>query len=93
MPALLVFGLRVHGVVDRVEGDWAVVEWEGRSIGDLPLSALPSGVREGDGVVAVLRRRSRARVGVEGSEALGLMGLSLVRTKARRTSGRRPKES
>lgn len=81
--ALVVLGLRLHGVVDRVEGAWAVVEWEGRSITDVPTAVLPAGVREGDDVVAVLRRRSPARAG-DGSEALSLAGFSLVRTISRR---------
>ncbi len=36
--------------VDRIEGDMAVIEVEGRLI-DFPLHALPSGVKEGDTLV------------------------------------------
>ena len=35
-------------VIDRIEGDFAVCEGEDRSREDIPLSALPAGVREGD---------------------------------------------
>ena len=34
-------------VVDRIEGDYAVVELGGRRV-DVPLAELPAGVREGD---------------------------------------------
>ena len=41
-------------VIDRIDGKRAVVEFDGEII-DVPLSALPSGVKEGDqlGVVVV----------------------------------------
>ena len=35
-------------VVDRVEGDLAVVEVDGGAVLDLPLWLLPAGTREGD---------------------------------------------
>ncbi|MGM9537499.1 MAG: DUF3006 domain-containing protein [Candidatus Onthomonas sp.] len=34
--------------VDRIEGDWAVLEDEQRQMSDLPLTELPAGLREGD---------------------------------------------
>lgn len=34
--------------VDRMEGDWAVLEDEGRKMSDVPLAQLPAGLREGD---------------------------------------------
>ena len=34
--------------VDRIEGDFAVLEGEGGSMSDVPLSGLPEGVEEGD---------------------------------------------
>ncbi len=34
-------------VVDRIEGDYAVVQLGGRPV-DVPLADLPAGVREGD---------------------------------------------
>lgn len=34
--------------VDRIEGDFAVLEGEGGSMSDVPLSELPEGVDEGD---------------------------------------------
>ena len=40
-------------MVDRFEGEWAVVQVDGGSSVDLPVSVLPEGTREGD--VLVLR--------------------------------------
>lgn len=47
----------LHGVVDAIEGDVAVVEWQVRTpqrleyaIGFAPLTALPPDLREGDRV-------------------------------------------
>jgi hypothetical protein len=57
MAALaLIAGLRMHGVVDRIEGGYAVVEWEGAALGDIPVALLPADVGEGDKVVLRLRR-------------------------------------
>lgn len=39
--------------VDRIEGEIAVVEVEGRMI-DLPLSALPAGLKEGDTLLVTI---------------------------------------
>ncbi len=50
--------LVVVGVVDRIEGRWAIVEWrhEGRArFGDVPAASLPEGVSEGAGLRARLR--------------------------------------
>lgn len=38
-------------MVDRFEGEWAVVQVDGGSPVDLPVSILPEGTREGDVVV------------------------------------------
>ena len=38
------------GVVDRVEGDWAVVEWPDRSVRDLPMALFEQPPREGQAV-------------------------------------------
>ncbi len=35
------------GVIDRFEGDWAVIELEDGAIIDIPISNLPSNVSEG----------------------------------------------
>jgi hypothetical protein len=35
-------------IVDRVEGDWAIIETESRQTFNLPRAILPSGVKEGD---------------------------------------------
>ncbi len=50
--------LAVPGVVDRVEGAFAVVEWDGRMTQDVPLAALPSGITEGDALIACPSLRS-----------------------------------
>lgn len=47
-PPMLLVGLRLCGVVDRVEGAYAVVEWQVGELVDLPLSALPPELSEGD---------------------------------------------
>ncbi|SHH16285.1 DUF3006 domain-containing protein [Desulfosporosinus lacus] len=38
-------------IVDRFEGDWAVIEYEGTTF-NLPLTLLPRDVKEGD-VIAI----------------------------------------
>ncbi len=51
---LLVLGLaalEVPGVVDRVEGSWALVEWPDRSCRDLPLALFEGSPQEGQIVV------------------------------------------
>ena len=35
-------------IIDRIEGDFAVAEGEGRVMTDIPLSDLPTGIKEGD---------------------------------------------
>ena len=40
----------VELVVDRIEAGWAVVEWCGDVVSDLPLDVLPVSVAEGDRV-------------------------------------------
>ena len=39
------------GYIDRIEGDFCVVEWEPGGMDTLPLSAIPFPVREGDGLL------------------------------------------
>ena len=39
--------LYLHGVVDRVEGDMAVVEWRADAFTDVPLALLPAETAEG----------------------------------------------
>ncbi|MDI6825070.1 MAG: DUF3006 domain-containing protein [Bacillota bacterium] len=56
-------------IVDRFEGEWAVLEWEGRTF-PVPRNLLPEGVREGDclrwnlevdrGATSARRRRVKA---------------------------------
>lgn len=48
-------GLQLRGVVDRIEGPMAVVEWRAGLLSDLPAALLPAGAGEGDAVVVQLR--------------------------------------
>jgi len=38
----------VKGIIDRFEGDYAVVEWDGSEMKDILRSLLPKGCEEGD---------------------------------------------
>ena len=49
--ALLVASLRLDAVVDRVEGQVAVLEWHAGEYADVPLALLPLDANEGDRVV------------------------------------------
>lgn len=66
-PLALLFGLRLSGVVDRIEGDFAVVEWAEGDLSDVPLSLLPERIEEGDTLVLRLRPRP------DGALALGTL--------------------
>lgn len=57
-PLALLLGLRLSGTVDRIEGDFAVVEWAEGELSDVPLSLLPHRVDEGDLIVLRLRPQS-----------------------------------
>lgn len=35
-------------IVDRFEGDWAIIETDYRATFRLPINLLPSGIKEGD---------------------------------------------
>lgn len=35
-------------IIDRFEGDWAIIEMENRYTFNLPRSVLPHGIKEGD---------------------------------------------
>ena len=65
--ALQLFGLLA--IVDRIEEDVAVIEWEGIGITEIPASALPTGTREGDTIVFTVKRMhsSEARDTGEGA--------------------------
>jgi hypothetical protein len=45
----------VELTVDRIEDGWAVVEWCGAVVSDVPLVALPVSVAEGDRVRFIVR--------------------------------------
>ncbi len=66
-PALAL-GLSLTGTVDRIEGDWAVVEWVDGSMSDLPLDAVPKELREGDSIVMRVRIGGR-RLDQKGAKA------------------------
>lgn len=73
-PPLLLLGLRLVGVVDRVEGPMAVVEWRADCFGDLPLSLLPGGTGEGDQLLFDLDLHERgALLALEPGRALVLL--------------------
>lgn len=42
------------GVIDRIEGSYAVVEWQDRSVSDLPRAILPPECGEGSLIQMVL---------------------------------------
>ncbi|MBA7634947.1 hypothetical protein ES703_42546 [subsurface metagenome] len=44
-----------EGVVDRIEGDLAVVELEWREVVNIPLKYLPEGTREGNVLDIIFR--------------------------------------
>lgn len=53
MCSLMVWlGLASVGVVDRIEGPMAVVEWKNQQFSDVPAVLLP-GVKEGDRVCMI----------------------------------------
>jgi hypothetical protein len=58
--AAVALGLRLTGVVDRIEGDQAVVCWDADRCTDIPLAVLPL-VQEGDGLVVQVRTRRAPR--------------------------------
>ena len=55
LGGLVVLAATLTGTVDRIEGEFAVVEWETASVADtwltdVPLTVLPPGLGEGDRV-------------------------------------------
>ena len=40
----------MKGIIDRFEGDYAVVEFEGRKMVDILKKDLPAGLKEGDAI-------------------------------------------
>ena len=40
----------MKGIIDRFEGDYAVVEFEGRKMVDIHRKDLPTGLKEGDAI-------------------------------------------
>ncbi len=56
------------GVIDRIEGDWAVVEWPDRSVRDLPLALFETTPRESQSVRAWLLVHPRGTWRVVGDD-------------------------
>lgn len=52
-PVIAALGTLV--VVDRIEGPFAVLEWKEEVLTEVPISALPLGVEEGDRLVLLVR--------------------------------------
>ena len=65
----LVMAVQLTGVVDRIEGELAVVEWTDGGWSDLPLELLPETTGEGDTVALSLRTRPRGSVHITGPHA------------------------
>ena len=40
----------MKGIIDRFEGDYAVIEFEGRRVVEIPKKDLPTGLKEGDAI-------------------------------------------
>ncbi|EGW39073.1 DUF3006 domain-containing protein [Desulfosporosinus sp. OT] len=43
----------MNGIIDRFEGDYAVVEFDGRQMKDIPKSKIAIGAKAGDVIVLV----------------------------------------
>jgi hypothetical protein len=56
------------GVVDRIEGDWAVVEWPDRSVRDLPVSVFEQAPHEGCSVRVLLLTHPRGPWRLDGED-------------------------
>lgn len=53
-PVVVALGTLV--IVDRIEGPLAVLEWSEEQLTEVPVTALPDGVQEGDRLVLLVRR-------------------------------------
>jgi hypothetical protein len=51
----LLFAIGTIVVVDRIEGPFAVLEWRDTHLTEVPVSALPAGVHEGDRLLVAAR--------------------------------------
>ena len=85
--AALALGLRLTGVVDRVEGDVAVVCWGPDQQADLPLAALPR-AREGAGLVLRVRPAPRGALALNPRALAGRSGRLDLPVAARLEPGR-----
>lgn len=47
-------------IIDRFEGDFAVVELENRQMADMPKALLPPGAREGDVISIIIDKTATA---------------------------------
>lgn len=71
--AAFALGLRLTGVVDRVEGGVAVICWDAEHQADLPLSAAPR-LREGAGLIVRIRPAPRGALAVTTRTLAGRRG-------------------
>ena len=55
MWLLLMLGWK-NCIIDRIEGEYAVIEWADQTHSDVNLRDLPKGCREGSKLLYVLRR-------------------------------------
>jgi hypothetical protein len=60
-------GLLLAGVIDRIEGTWAVVEWApSGEVRDVAAASLPQGIQEGDRILLHVRPHPAGDVTVAG---------------------------
>ena len=77
MPRVLalIFGVRLVAVVDRIEGDTAVLEWSAGVFADSPLDLLPQDTVEGDRLVAWLRPTASGPLAMHGPAIITPQGV------------------
>lgn len=73
-PTLLAAALRLDAVVDRVEGEVAVIEWRVGALADVPLGLLPPDTGEGDRLVVEIAPAAGAEARAITPSALDLPG-------------------
>ena len=45
-----IFGVNIYGTVDRIEGDFACIEWSDGSFSDMPTSIINFQPKEGESI-------------------------------------------
>ena len=84
----LALGLRLTGVVDRIEGDIAVICWDDEHQAELPLMAAPR-LREGVGLVVHLRPSQNGALALTARSVASVGGPLSLPPEARLEPGRR----